>query len=50
MKIETDREAIDILNDVIRAIYKGALSDTGEEAAYLGDELDKVRQWLGRNE
>lgn len=43
MKIKTDREAIDKMNDIIRALRK-------HDYPVLVEQLDEIRQWLGRNE
>ncbi len=45
----TNREAIDILNDVIRELYKESREKDRYDLGNLGDALDDVRQFLGRD-
>lgn len=43
MKIETERDAIDALNILIRTLREFEMSET------LIDQLDEIRQFLGRD-
>lgn len=44
MKIETERDAINALNILIRTLREFEMSET------LIDQLDEIRQFLGRDE
>ena len=50
MKIETNREAVGILNDVIRELNREYHQEQRFRSCALADLLDIVRQHLGRSE